>query len=101
MKECFIVSPIGNDDSEIRKRANQLLNHIIKPVCAQLEFEVIRVDQINASDSINQTIIEKLSESELVIADITDHNPNVFYEIGYRYRTNKPMIHLRAPLKTP
>ena len=37
-----------------------------------------------------------LDKSELVIADITEHNPNVFYEMGYRARTKKPIIHLKS-----
>lgn len=53
------------------------------------------MDQINDSDSITQTIIEKLLSAELVIADISGHNPNVFYEMGYRKCTNKPIIHLK------
>mgnify|MGYP002627050422 CR=1 FL=1 len=53
------------------------------------------MDQINASDSINQTILDHLKDDELVVADMTGHNPNAFYEMGYRSALNKPIIHLR------
>ena len=69
--------------------------YIISPVCKSCGFEPVRVDQINDSDSITQTIIDKLLSSELVIADISGHNPNVFYEMGYRKCTDKPIIHLK------
>ena len=36
-----------------------------------------------------------LFSSELVIADISGHNPNVFFEMGYRKCTDKPIIHLK------
>jgi hypothetical protein len=36
-----------------------------------------------------------MEEAELVIADISGHNPNVFYEIGFRARTKKPIVHLK------
>lgn len=36
-----------------------------------------------------------METNELVIVDVTGHNPNVFYEMGYRARTKKPMILLR------
>lgn len=95
MKKCFVVSPIGCDGSEVRKRADQVYKYIIAPVCNACGFEAIRVDQLNQSDSITQTIIDMLIQSELVIADISGHNPNAFYEMGYRACTGKPIIHLK------
>lgn len=95
MKTCFIVSPIGDEGSVIRKRADQLFKYIISPVCKECDFEAVRVDQINQADSITQTIIDYLKKSELVIADMTGHNPNAFYEMGFRASTGRPMIHMK------
>lgn len=95
MKKCFVVSPIGGDGTEIRSNADKLFKHIIKPVCENCGFDAERVDQLCDADSITQTIVDKLESAELVIADMTSHNPNVFYEMGYRARTKKPMIHLK------
>ena len=93
--KCFVISPIGEEGREIRKRADQVYKYIISPVCEECGFEAIRVDKVNQSDSITQTIIDYIKESELVIADITGHNPNAFYEMGYRASIGKPMIHLK------
>ena len=95
MKTCFVVSPIGDVGSETRINADKLFKYIISPVCESCGFEAVRVDQINDSDLITQTIIDKLLSSELVIADISGHNPNVFYEMGYRKCTDRPIIHLK------
>lgn len=95
MKKCFVVSPISQEGSEVRKRADQVFKYIISPVCEETGFEAIRVDKINHVDSITQTIIDYLINSELVIADITGHNPNAFYEMGYRASIGRPMIHLK------
>lgn len=95
MKSCFVVSPIGDNGSDTRNNADKLFKYIISPVCQSFNFEAIRADQINESDSITQTIIEQLQTADLVIADISGHNPNVFYEMGYRKCTNKPIIHLK------
>ena len=95
MKKCFVVSPIGGEGTDIRKRADQVYKYIIAPVCEQCGFEAVRVDQINQADSITQTIIDMLLQSELVIADMTGHNPNAFYEMGFRACTKKPMIHIK------
>ncbi len=95
MKKCFVISPIGQDGSEVRRRADQLFKYIIKPVCDECKFEAIRVDQINQTDSITQTIVDYLQSAELCIADMTDHNPNAFYEMGFRASLNKPLIYLK------
>ncbi|MFJ8236736.1 hypothetical protein ACIQ34_13595 [Ureibacillus sp. NPDC094379] len=92
MKTCFIVCPIGADDSPQRKRSDKVLKHIIEPICEILDFNVVRVDKLNTVDKIDNTIVQHLEKSDLVIADMTDHNPNAFYEIGYRHALNKPLI---------
>lgn len=95
MKTCFVVCPIGNDGSDTRKRSDQLLKHIIKPVCSETDFECVRVDELNRNDCLTETILDYLKSADLVIADLTDHNPNAFYEIGYRSALGKPIIHLK------
>ena len=37
-KKCFVVSPIGDENSDVRKNADQLFNYIIKPVCEKCGF---------------------------------------------------------------
>lgn len=92
MKKCFFVTPIGDDGSDIRKNSDDVLEFLLQPVCEDLGLEVVRVDQINSVDKINETIINELRNSELVIVDMTFHNPNVFYEFGFRHALGKPLI---------
>lgn len=92
MKNCFIVCPIGSEDSPQRKRSDIVLKHIIDPVCNALDFKVIRVDKLHDVDRIDNTIIEHLNDADLVIADMTEHNPNAFYEMGFRHALGKPLI---------
>ncbi|PFJ93319.1 hypothetical protein CN957_04660 [Bacillus cereus] len=92
MKNCFIVCPIGSEDSPQRKRSDIVLKHIIDPVCDALDFNVIRVDKLHDVDRIDNTIIEHLNDADLVIADMTEHNPNAFYEMGFRHALGKPLI---------
>lgn len=95
MKKCFIVSPIGDENSETRKRSDQLLKHIIQPICQSENLECIRIDQVSRSDTITESILSELRNADLVIADITDHNPNCFYELGYRAALEKPLIQMK------
>lgn len=91
MKKCFIACPIGNEDSKARKNSNFLLKSIIKPVL-ESEFEIERSDLISSANKITDEIIERLTNSELVIVDLSTHNPNVFYELGYRHALDRPTI---------
>ena len=94
-KTCFIVCPIGSEGTETRKNSDKLLKHILKPVCIKNGFECIRVDELNDSNSLTDTIINYLVKSDLVIADLTGHNPNAFFELGYRTALGKNTIHLK------
>ena len=42
----------------------------------------------------------ELVEADLVIADLTDHNPNVLFELGIRIALDKPVFLIRAKLTT-
>lgn len=92
MKRCFFVTPIGQDGSPERKNSDDVLEFLIDPICKELSFDVIRVDKINTVDKINETVLHELRTADLVIVDMTDHNPNVFYEFGYRHSLGKPLI---------
>lgn len=94
MKKCFVVCPIGEENTPTRKRSDQLFDYIITPACNQCDFEPVRVDKLHGSDSITETILNSLKEADLVIADLTDHNPNAFFEIGYRFSLGKNIINL-------
>lgn len=96
MKKCFIVCPIGDEGSETRKRSDKLFKHVITPVCKECDFEPTRIDKENKNGSITDGILKHLKEDDLVIADLTENNPNAFYEIGYRAALDKPIIHLMA-----
>lgn len=93
-KKCFIVCPISNEGTPTRKRSDDLLKFIITPACEAFNYEVIRVDKTNTIDKIDNSIIEYLNNSDLVIADLTEENPNAFFELGYRLALGKPVIQM-------
>lgn len=92
-KKCFVISPIGDENSEIRKESDALL-WVTRSALEKFDFEVIRVDQIARSTTITNEIIQLIQESELCLIVLTGHNPNVFYEAGRRHETGRPFIQL-------
>lgn len=91
MKKCFIACPISTDDSKVRRNSDFLLQSIIKPAL-ESDFEIQRSDLISSTNKITDEIIGGLTNSELVIVDLSTHNPNVFYELGYRHALERPTI---------
>lgn len=94
-KTCFVICPIGDDGSAIRQWSDDVLDYIISPIVENAGYEKpIRADQISEPGIITSQIVEKLIESDLVIADLSFGNPNVLYELAVRHVTKKPCIHM-------
>jgi hypothetical protein len=93
-KQCFVIAPIGKDESETRRRSDMLLDHVFIPALVPIGYEVVRADKISEPGSITIQVLNRILEADLVIADLTDHNPNVFYELAVRHALNKGVIHV-------
>ena len=95
-KRCFVIGPIGAEDSENRIHADWLYSGIIEPVFAEhfTDFIVERADKIPTPGMVSSQIINRLYEVELVIADLSFHNANAFYEMAIRHNVGKPIIHM-------
>jgi hypothetical protein len=94
-KCCFVVSQIGEDNSPERIHADWFLEAIVEPTFETLtEFKVERADRLSHPGLIDAQVIHRLLTAEIVIADLTGLNPNVFYEIGIRHMAQKPIIHM-------
>ncbi|WP_425063174.1 hypothetical protein [Pyruvatibacter mobilis] len=93
---CFLISPIGDSGSEIRKHADMLMGAIIEPALKRIDENIVveRADKSNISGMITDEIIQKIINFDIVIADLTYLNPNVFYELGIRHSSGKPTIHI-------
>lgn len=91
---CFYITPIGNEDSENRKHSDLFLESIIAPVIQQFNLKVVRADQIEKPGTITNQIIEYIFKSKLVIADLSFHNPNVFYELALRHVCRLPTVQI-------
>jgi hypothetical protein len=97
---AFVISPIGASGTESRRKANQALKYVIK-AALEPEYRVIRADQEDSPDSISAKMIERIIESGLVVADLTDSNPNVFYELAVAHSFQRPVVHIMDAQQSP
>ena len=98
---CFVIGPIGKEGSPERKHADLLLNSVIKQVLEAdgFGYKVKRADEDADPGMIGNRMISDIIQADLVVADLTDLNPNAFYELGIRHSTEKPLSILREPAR--
>lgn len=93
--KVFVISPIGVKGSASRKRADMALHYIIRPaVRAALGVDPKRADEDTRPGVITNHIMQDLNDADLVIANLTDLNANVMYELGLAHALSKPVIHM-------
>ena len=83
----FVAMPFGKKKSPggYEIDFNRVYEAAIKPAAEKAELEVIRADEERTGGIIHVPMFERLLLSEVVIADLTIPNPNVFYELGVRH----------------
>jgi hypothetical protein len=91
---AFYITPIGEPGSLHRRHADMFATSIVEPAIEFSGLRLVRADQIESPGIITKQIIEYLVHSRLVIADLSFHNPNVFYELAVRHVLRKPTVQL-------
>ncbi len=93
-KACFIITPIGDDNSAERKHADAMLRHLITPVLEQFKITPIRADKISKPGHITKQVVEHIAFCRLCITDLSFGNQNAHYEIGIRHTLKLPSIQI-------
>lgn len=94
-KTCFVICPIGEINSKERSYSDKILKYLIEPVIIKNGYsKPIRADKISDPGIITSQVIDHLINSDLVIADLSNHNANVFYELAIRHVNKKPLVQI-------
>lgn len=56
------------------------------------DIDVLRGDSKFLTVPILEKVVDEIENADVVIADLTGNNPNVFFELGIAYRAKKPII---------
>jgi len=72
---CFVIMPF-------EEGMDRIYEEVIFKTLVEYGLTPVRADKIFDTKPIMISIMEKINDAELIIADVTGRNPNVFYELG-------------------
>ena len=102
-KNCFVIMPFSETKTCTEKSGDgsweAIFADLIKPAIENAGYNYSCFKNEKYVGSIIKTIIENLNSADLVVADLTDCNPNVFYELGVRHTLNRPTILITQNIK--
>lgn len=94
--KAFVIMPfIEKYDKRPVGFFKEVLNSLLIPAGVEAGFTIETANK-QGSDVIHSTIINELLEADLVIADLTDHNPNVLFELGMRMHADLPVALIKT-----
>lgn len=84
-KYCFVLMPFQDELLEVYEDC-------IKEALKEIDYLCERADDIFHNTSIIDVIWTKICSAEIIVADLTGKNPNVFYEVGIAHTLGKEVI---------
>jgi len=84
-KICYVIMPFSKTEKCTEEEWTEIFEAIIKPAVegAGLGYHCLRSEA--TTGNVIKKIVNSLYQANVVIADLTDRNPNVFYELGVRH----------------
>ena len=93
LKRCFLIAPLGEEGSEKRRRSDQVLRYIVNPILEDCGYSsATRPDHLGKPNVIVPAVIERVMDDPLVIADLSDRDPIVYYLLAIRHMARKPLV---------
>lgn len=93
---CFVIMPFTErEDRHPTGFFDEVLESLLTPALTEAGFRV-KTAKRAGTDVIQSTIVKELLEADLVVADLTEHNPNVLFELGVRMAEDLPVALIRA-----
>lgn len=100
--KCFVIMPFGDPRSSpdvaarsrslYEKRIKRAVESVPDPQDPGMGIACLRADNTHRPGDVIEHIVQDLVESDIVVADLTGRNANVFYELGVRHATNTGTI---------
>ena len=84
-RRAFVIMPFDDEFDEV-------YNYLIQAPLLEAGYDVMRADNILHQRNILESIIDSIKNSDLIVADLSMSNPNVYYELGLAHAYRKDVI---------
>lgn len=89
---CFVIMPFKHP-------FNSYYKEILKPTIEKIGLKVFRSDEIFGTKPVMTDIWDSINQADIIVADLTTRNSNVFYELGLSHAINKKVVILTQSMK--
>lgn len=84
------------------KEFDDIFNYVIKPAMEANDLFALKADNIYQPGNILSQVWHEIRSAEVLLADVSGHNPNVIFELGLCYGVQRcPIILTRDPQELP
>jgi hypothetical protein len=84
-RRCFALMPFDKAFTPVYARC-------VKPAVSTLGWQCSRADEISQTREVMSIVWEEILRADLIIADLTGRNANVYYELGFAHASGKNTI---------
>ncbi|NUA32234.1 hypothetical protein [Cupriavidus basilensis] len=84
MPTCFVIQPFNDT-------YNKRFDSLYKPAIEAAGMVAYRVDQDPSATALVESIEKNIKRAAVCLADISEDNPNVWYELGFAYAAGRPV----------
>ncbi len=91
-KRCYVIMPFSDTKSCTEEEWTEIFEDVIKPAVEESGLGYVCERSRAKRENIIKAIVNDLNTAQAVIADLTDDNPNVFYELGVRHTLQRRTI---------
>jgi hypothetical protein len=100
---CFVLMPFTVREADLvkyrdRNHWNEVYEGLITSAAQKAELKCQRDDKDPGSRLIAEAILRKIEQTEVILCDLSSHNPNVFLELGWALRADKPYVLIKDDL---
>jgi hypothetical protein len=75
----------------VNSQMERIFNRVFAPVAKEFGLKAEHADMLPSSTVVPE-IIRKIHTAKVILADITRHRPNVYYEIGFAHKVNRHKV---------
>jgi hypothetical protein len=95
---CFTIMPFTVREQDLQRyyndknHWNEVYRGLIVPAVLKAGLMCERDDEDSASRLITENIWQKIEKADVILCDLSAHNPNVYLELGWTLRADKRFV---------